>query len=427
MPPLPPLTTIALLVLGLCALVTAVYWGALLVHFALTARQVPTARDGLRLWSAAGRGGADRSPPPRVCIIVPAHNEQAVIGGLAASLAAQDYPRDRLSFVFVLDRCTDDTRGVIERAFAGAGDDRYEIIEVSHCPEGWTGKVHAMWTAVRQSRHAAALAGDDLLLFADADTTFDPACTRATVALMRHRTLDMLSLLSTQHVSSWFEWVVQPAACLELVRQYPLRRANSHTKRRPFANGQFIMFRRDAYERIGGHEPVKDEPLEDVHISRLAHAKGLRLGLFLADGMMFCRMYRDWPSFQRGWKRIYIESANRKVSRLRKIGWRLRLLGTLLPAASAASAAWGAAVWSQLPAGEAGIAPIVCILGAVAVLAYTVAVILTCRSSRTPLAGAFAFPAGAWLAGTIILSAAADLASGKPMLWGGREYHRARR
>lgn len=425
---MPPLTTIALLVLGLCSLVTAVYWGALLVHFALTSRQVPTARDGLRLWPAAGDDGAT---PPRVCIIVPAHNEQAVIGDLAASLAAQDYPRDRVRFVFVLDRCTDDTRGVIERAFAadrGGGADRCEIIEVSHCPEGWTGKVHALWTAVRESRHAAALEPADLLLFADADTTFDPACTRAAVALMRDRALDMLSLLSTQRVGSWFEWVVQPAACLELVRQYPLRRANSDTKRRPFANGQFIMFRRDAYERIGGHEPVKDEPLEDVHISRLAHSKGLRLGLFLANGMMFCRMYRDWPSFKRGWKRIFIESANRKVSRLKKVGWRLRLLGAVFPAAAAAGAAWAGILWSGSAQGETGVvAPAVCILSLAALAAYLTGVILTCRASRTPLAAVAVFPAGAWLAGGLILRAAADLASGKPMLWGGREYHRARR
>lgn len=424
---MPPLTTIALVLLTLCSLVTAVYWGAMLVHFALTSRQIPTARDGLRHWPAA-IGGSDRGAP-RVCIIVPAHNEEAVIGNLAASLAAQDYPRDRLHLVFALDRCTDGTRGVIEQAMAAAGDvDRAEIIEVTHCPEGWTGKVHAVWSAVRGSRHVAALGPSDVLLFADADTTFDPACTRAAVALMRERRLDMLSLLSTQRVGSWFEWVVQPAACLELVRQYPLRRANSETRRRPFANGQFIMFTREAYERIGGHEPVKDEPLEDVHISRLAHAKGLRLGLFLADGMMFCRMYRDWPSFERGWKRIFIECANRKVSRLKKVGWRLRLLGAALPAAAAVGAVWAGVLWAGAAPGESGLlAPIVCILSLVALAAYGAGVVLTCRASRTPLAAAAAFPAGAWLAGGLILRAAADLASGKPMLWGGREYHRARR
>lgn len=414
---MPLWTTVALLALTACSLAVLVYWGAMLVHFALTTWQVPTARHGLRLGD-----GQEGEPLPRVCIIVPAHNEEQVIGELARSLAAQEYPRDRLSFLFALDRCTDRTREVIEEAFGGPGaDERLEIVEITECPEGWTGKVHALWAAQRRSRGAASA---DLLLFADADTVFDPACTLATVRLMRERKLDMLSLLSTQRVGTWFEWTVQPATCLELVRQYPLRRANSHEKRRPFANGQFILFRRSAYEAIGGHEPVKDEPLEDVHIARLAASKGQRLGLFLADGMLYCRMYRDWAAFRRGWKRIFIESANRKVSRLRKVAWRMRALATVLPLAAAAGAVWGGVLWAD---GAGGVAPVACIMGTAGALAYAVAVVLTCRASRTPLGAAALFPVGAWITSGLILGAAADLASGRPMVWGGREYHRARR
>ena len=80
--------------------------------------------------------------------------------------------------------------------------------------------------------------------------------------------------------------------CLELIRQYPIRKANSHERRRPFANGQFMLFRRDAYERIGGHACVREQIFEDVHIARVADKRGLRIGVVLADGLLHCEYCR---------------------------------------------------------------------------------------------------------------------------------------
>ena len=46
--------------------------------------------------------------------------------------------------------------------------------------------------------------------------------------------------------------------------------------------GAFLMFRRAAYEKIGGHEAGKADVLEDVLIAKRAKRAGLRL--FVADG-----------------------------------------------------------------------------------------------------------------------------------------------
>jgi 1,2-diacylglycerol 3-beta-glucosyltransferase len=47
--------------------------------------------------------------PWRIDVIIPAHNEAAGIGATLESLAAVDYPTDRLRIVVVADNCTDDT------------------------------------------------------------------------------------------------------------------------------------------------------------------------------------------------------------------------------------------------------------------------------------------------------------------------------
>lgn len=411
---------IAYIVTALLAVASAAligFWGA--VHYQLirTSRRVPTARAGIALARQLGIGASAGNPPtglPSICVIVPAHNESAVIGSLVESLRQQDYPN--LSFVFALDRCTDDTRKVIETA--AAGDPRFHIHEITHCPPDWAGKVHALWTAVST---VPAASSADILLFADADTTFSPSCVSATLALMRHRELGLLSLLSTLSHSTWYELVVQPAAAFELVHQYPLVQANRDRPRRPFANGQFIMITAGAYRTIGGHQAVKDELLEDLAIARLATDNNIRSGVFLADGVMHCRMYPDWSAFRRGWKRIFTEAGQRKVARLRKSARILRLTGAVAPiAAIILTIAWAILsfplpqpedIWPAYPAG-------------IAFLTWLSALLCTYRTGHTPVWAIFGNPIGAWMVAGILDEAARDLESGVPTVWGGRVYAR---
>ncbi|MCC5822397.1 MAG: glycosyltransferase family 2 protein [Phycisphaerales bacterium] len=388
------------------SVVLLVYWTAAMVQIVRTTRRLPTARSGVAM--------ADEKPPTeKVCIIVPAHNEAGTIAGLIASLRAQDY--DRLRVVLALDRCTDDTRGVAERAIDR--DPRFEIIEINACPDDWAGKVHAAWTGFERSGHAQ---NAEVLIFTDADTWFDPSCVRACVALARRRRLDMLSLFCTLTTDTWFERVVQTAAGFELARQYPLLRANmeDHRRRRPFANGQFMLFDAGAYRAIGGHESVKDALLEDIAFSRRIASSQMRGGLLLADGMVRCRMYDDWAQFRKGWKRIYTESANREPGRLRRYAWRSGLLGAGLPLMAAAG------LVLALTLGDGPTMVLGGGLCAAALIVWLSGLVTIYRSSGARTEDVLYFPIGAWLVGSIYREAWRDLVQGKPTSWGGREYVR---
>jgi chlorobactene glucosyltransferase len=408
-----PLTIACFLSIALSAGLGA-YWAVVLYHIWRTMRRVPTCRDGLKLPRAAE---LLKSGAPRVCVIVPSHNEQGVVGRLATSLMKQTYPN--LSVLFSLDRCTDGTAAEIRHETAGA--DHVEIFEVRECPPGWAGKVHAVHLAVTQSKAARDA---DLLLFTDADTVFDPECVRASVALLLERDVGMLSLMSTLTSEKWFERIAQPAAGMELMRQYPLVRANARQHRRAFANGQFMLFTRAAYEKMGGHETVRDAVLEDVALARLAERTGIPGGLLMADGMLGCRMYSSYPEFVAGWKRIYIESANRRVKRLREIARRVWVLGAALPviagislAAGAMGFAWSRDPLSAIAAGFAATALALMIAG----LAWSY------RISRVPLWCIPLYPLGAWQVGAILRESANDLVEGVPVRWGGKEYLREAR
>jgi len=401
---------ILLVCLSATSLALLVIWAIALLQIARMVQEVPTARAGLEL-------ARRRIATPSVCVVVPAHNEQAIIADHLRSLRAQDYPAMRV--VLALDRCTDDTAATARDAIGG--DERFTILEIDRCPPDWAGKVHAVWAAV----NGAAPAKDaEILLFADADTNFSPQCLSATVALLGERDLDLLSLVSTLTGMRWYERLVQPAAGVELMRQYPLILANRERRRRAFANGQFMMFRANAYRAVGGHESVKQELLEDLTLARLMEGQGRRAGVFLADGVMTCHMYRDWAAFRRGWKRIYAEAANRRAHRLARSARGVRLMGTILPlCALSLVVAAVVLVPGALAPWRYGLAGLAC----AALGTFLAAVGWAYRLSRAPLWAVPGYVIGAWVVGSLLAEAGRDLRRGTPTTWGGRSYVRENR
>lgn len=407
-PTLMALTANILLTLGsVCSLFLAIYWIVGLFQIRASLRQLPTARDGLALAAA-------KPPTASVCVVVPAHNEEAVIATLVRSLRAQDYPD--LHVVLALDRCTDATVEIARREIAG--DARFKIIQIRGCPKHWAGKVNAVWRSVIRSQALDA----ELLLFADADTIFDPGCVRASVALLEDRKLDLLSLVSTLTHDRWFELLAQPAASLELLRQYPLLKSNRETDRRPFANGQFMLFRKSTYVTIRGHRLVHAEILEDLAFALNIDRLGYRPGVLLADGMLTCRMYHSWPEFQKGWMRIFSEAASRKPARLRGSSWSLRGIMTALPTAAFLTLAGQIALSPQhlWP----GLGSLALVLSATALAVWLTAMVTIVRLGKGPLWTALLTPIGAWLVGGIMLRAAKNLERGRPTEWGNKKYTR---
>ena len=390
--------------LGVGALAAIAVWALVWIRIGRAMRGVPTLRVGERLAAAD-------PPTGRVCVVVPAHNESRVIAGLVRSLRAETYADMRV--VLALDRCTDDTAS-LARAQIG-NDERFEIVEIDACPPDWVGKVHALHAGVTRSPSAA---GADFLLFADADTSFAPGCIAASLALMRERKLDLLSLLSTLSFDTWFERIVQPAATLELMRQYPLTLANAATNRRPFANGQFMLFTRAAYDDIGGHEAVKSSLFEDVDLARLIDARKRLAGVFLADGLFHCTMYGEWPQFRRGWKRIFMQAAGRNARYLTLSAHRVRWLGTLLPLWMLGAAPVGV----LLVRGEPIIGWMLVALGLAAIAVWLGTLVRITVLAHAPVWIAPLHIAGAWLAARVLDEAANDVRSRRPTKWGGREY-----
>ena len=354
---------------------------------------------------------------PMVSVVVPAHNEQRVAAACARSILASDYPA--LELVFVLDRCTDGTRAALEPI--AAADPRLRIVDNATCPADWAGKCNA-------ARVGAGHARGDLVLFTDADTWFDPALVRASVQLLLARGWGMLSLLSSPTHQHWFENVVQPVTSFWLLKLFPISRANAGEQRRSFANGQFMLFRRQAYESLGGHAAVKDDLLEDLGFARRLKQAGAGQGVGVGDGMLVVSMYDSWRGFRDGWRRIYIECCRRSPKRMRTQALQLLGLGLLAPGLRTAAVLVGALVLAGV-AGDAAHDPalrtaaVAAVAAGVAAWALRTAVLgVTYRAARFPAWSALLWSPAAVAVAGFFLRGAAELRARTPVRWGGREY-----
>ena len=404
---MPTYADIPLLLLALASAGLLAYWSVALLTVRRLRSTLLTPRQALAL--------PELPSWPSVCVVIPAHNESRVIAGLAKSLRQQDYPHLRV--VFSLDRCTDDTEAILATELAG--DTRFRVHQVSAWPEGWAGKVNAVWSAVRACPEAY---GADLLLFADADTLFDPRCVRASVKLMTHRQVGLLSLLSSLTHRAWFERLVQPAATTQLMRTFPPLRVNRDRTTRGMANGQFMLFTREAYFRAGGHPSVREALLEDLALAQRVKRTGHMAEVAFADAMLTCRMYESYDAFCRGWKRIFTESARQSPARLYKAAITTLLETVILPAAGVVCLVWsGLRIATDWPNAPAWLWPVAG-LALLGLVCYQLTMILGFRLGRAPLSSALIFPLGSVAVCWLLVAAGLDLQRGVPIRWAGRQY-----
>ena len=240
---------------------------------------------------------------PMVSIMVPAKDEEATIERCLQSLRQQDYPN--FEVLVVDDRSDDATAQIVERM--AAEDPRIRLVRITELPVGWTGKTHALHVC---RQHAKG----DWYLFVDADTKQHPSCVSIVMQDAVARDVDVYSLVPSLEALSFWEGVTQPFAGTLFCLMQPLSRANDPQDRDGgFANGQFILMQKSAYERIGGHESVRTEFCEDVALGRLARQNNLNLRVVRAPEISTVRMYGSLSQIVKGWSRIFYSTSNART------------------------------------------------------------------------------------------------------------------
>jgi glycosyltransferase involved in cell wall biosynthesis len=179
-------------------------------------------------------------------------------------------------------------------------DSRLVVIHKTEPPPlGWTGKNHALWTGQHRAR-------GEWLLFVDSDVVLQPDALSAAIAVVLRKEFDMISLLPRLESHSIWESMLVPLAGAAASTMYLIALTNNNQLPNcAFANGQFLMISRKAYDAFGGHEVVRDRFCEDIEIAVQLKKRGMRPRLSWGNDFAAVRMYSSLGAIFRGWSRIY--------------------------------------------------------------------------------------------------------------------------
>lgn len=228
---------------------------------------------------------------PDVSIIIPARNEEANLGACLESLIAQTGVR--FEIIVVDDGSTDQTRA-IALSFTGVRLIFPRALPNEVTADSCTGKNNALMAGVKDARAP-------WLLFTDADTVHLPGSLARALAEAKKEKADLLSYSPEQIVETFWERAVMPVVFAELAAEFPPAKVRDRNSGTVAANGQYILVKRDAYERAGGHGAVANEILEDVALAKAFRRAGLRVYFRYGGDAVRARMYHNWGQLRDGW------------------------------------------------------------------------------------------------------------------------------
>lgn len=376
-----------------------------------------TAPNLLALIDPALEGGTpprlDGRPPqplPKLSIVIPAYNEADNIRDCVISvLESSTLPVDRLEVWVIDDQSTDATLSILQSLQAELNDSRLQVLAGAPRPDQpvWVGK---NWACTQAMEHVQG----DFLLFLDADVRLRPQAIARSLQAMQQLDIDLLTLCPAIVCGCLAEWLVQPLIASLLLAGFDFNQVNDPASETAFAVGPFMLFRRSAYDRVGGHQAVAGQVVEDVELAQRIKQMGLKLLYAPGRELASVRMYRSWAAVWEGWtKNWHLGSRRSIVASLYSAA--IIALGCVVP--------WLGLAWSLMQSAASGFTWMNALAGGLALIAiglqYTLRQSVE-RVTAIPLRYWWLTGVGGLLVTAIILSSIIKTETGWGWTWRGR-------
>jgi len=221
---------------------------------------------------------------PFVSIIVPTLEEETNIRKCLESLIKIDYPKKE---IIVIDG------GSKDKTVEIASEYPITIVVDENLPTGWIGKSYGCFVGFQHSK-------GDVLLFTDADTFHKPNSLRITVSHLIGSEAVLFSILPYLEAVNWYEYLPSYLYFLSFLAGGPRDDINNPYNKDSFlASGQYMMFTREGYRKLGGHLSVSNSLVEDVALAKLCKEKEMKLSYIDGVQLVSTRMYPE------GFKQYY--------------------------------------------------------------------------------------------------------------------------
>lgn len=229
----------------------------------------------------------------KISVLVPARNEQGNIKKCIFSILNQSYGNKEI--IVLDDGSTDSTYKIIKDISQSKENDiEIKVISGKTLPNSWIGK---NWACSQLAKEATG----DILLFLDADVYLNKYAIAEAVRVMQQDKLSLLSIFPTQKMKSTGEYTIVPILNWILLSFLPLDLVyKSKYPSLTTANGQFMMFDKKSYDKLGGHEKIKNILVEDIHFAKSFKKAGLKVKAMLSKDLVSCRMYSNFRTAYNG-------------------------------------------------------------------------------------------------------------------------------
>ncbi|MEQ8236162.1 MAG: glycosyltransferase [Syntrophomonadaceae bacterium] len=217
-------------------------------------------------------------PAESVSVIIPARNEALRLPVLLESLYQQEFQPDEL--IIVDDQSSDNTAQIEKEAGA-------RVISAAELGDEWIGKSKACWSGAR-------LSAGEWLLFLDADTRLvDPFSLRR--LLITFENLGGKGGLSVQPYHTVVRFYESLSAVFNIIVMAGMNVFTPWGTQIPSAGlfGPCILCRRDDYFRVGGHEAIRGDVMEDLSLGQAFRKNDLPVHCLGGRGLISFRMYPD--------------------------------------------------------------------------------------------------------------------------------------
>ncbi len=249
---------------------------ALIVFFAFLSRIRYLGLPELPLSNGATLAGRD------LAVIIPARNEERTIARAVSSLAG--------CRVYVVDDHSTDRTADLARE-AGA-----EVLPARPLSPGWLGKPNACWSGANATRSA-------WLLFADADTWYEPGFVPSLLEYAQKHQLSAVSVFPRIETAGFWERALLPYAFGLYFTGVNPANVNNPKHAEALANGQCLLIERSAYDFLGGHKAVAGSVVEDVAFARLLKRHRASYRMLRAEQLAHVRMYDSLASIWKGFEK----------------------------------------------------------------------------------------------------------------------------
>jgi glycosyltransferase involved in cell wall biosynthesis len=226
---------------------------------------------------------------PKVSIILPARNEEKHIRHCIDSLLKQDY--SDFEIILVNDESTDKTLEIMKE-FEKLYPVKIKVVNVTHRDENWIGKNWACYQGYLKSN-------GNLLLFTDADSFHSEKTMSLAVQNIIHNRLDAITVMPMLLCHDFFTKVTLPLLTTFMHTRFSPLKVNNAKSKLGYFIGSYFIINRDTYEKVGSHESVKHEIIEDG-----------ALGKKVKEGNFKMKMVRGESYVQAIWARNSTELIN---------------------------------------------------------------------------------------------------------------------